>query len=147
MSQSTVFARFRRLSPLAVRPQHRTCGSAGADLASVETVEIPPGERRLVRTGLAVELPLGSSLLICPRSGMAVEHGVTVLNAPGVVDADFRGEIKIILVNLGSKPYKVEPGQRIAQALIVPIARGAWAEADSLGGTVRGDGGFGSTGE
>jgi dUTP pyrophosphatase len=117
------------------------------DLTSTEEVNLLPGERKLVGTGIAVEFFNGYALLICPRSGLALNHGVTVLNAPGVVDPDYRGEIKVLLVNLGNSPYKVKPGDRIAQGLLVSIARGTWKEEDLLDDTGRGAGGFGHTGK
>jgi dUTP pyrophosphatase len=142
----TAITRFKKLSPLGNRLTYATKHSAGGDLTSVEEVLIMPGERKLIRTGIALEFHSSLSLLICPRSGLALEHGVTVLNAPGVVDSDYRGEIKVLLINLGNSPYKVEPGQRIAQALLVTTSRGTWAEADKLEDTDRGAGGFGHTG-
>jgi len=138
--------RFKKLSPLGHKPTYATSDSAGADLYSIEEVTIMPGEHKLVGTGIALEFHGSSSMLICPRSGMALEHGVTVLNAPGIIDADYRGEIKVMLINLGNSPYKVEFGQRIAQALLVTTSQGTWAEADKLDDTGRGVGGFGHTG-
>jgi dUTP pyrophosphatase len=143
---SAAITRFKKLSPLGNKPTYATKGSAGGDLTSIEEVLIMPGERKLIRTGIVLEFHGGFSLLICPRSGLALEHGVTVLNAPGVVDSDYRGEIKVMLVNLGNSPYKVELGQRIAQALLVTTSQGTWVEADKLEDTGRGAGGFGSTG-
>ena len=142
----TAITRFKKLSPLAQAPRYATGEAAGADLVSVESVELLPNERKLVGTGISVEFHVSYSLLICPRSGEAFKHGVTVLNAPGVVDSDYRGEVKVMLINLGDKPYKVEVGQRIAQALLVPIWHGSWVEVEELSTTARGDGGFGHTG-
>jgi dUTP pyrophosphatase len=142
----TAITSFKKLSPLGCKPSYATAESVGADLTSIEEVFLLPGERKLVRTGIAVEFHGSFSMLICPRSGLALEHGITVLNAPGVVDPDYRGEIKVMLVNLGNSPYKVEPGQRVAQALLVETVRGNWRETDKLEDTGRGTGGFGHTG-
>ena len=138
--------RFVKLSPLAKVPAHAISGSAGVDLVSVEKADIEPGQRCLVGTGLAVELPRDHALLVCPRSGVALRHGVTVLNAPGVVDEDYRGEVKVMLVNHGYHTHAIRPGDRIAQALLVPVMRTDWLETEKLSGTVRGAGGFGHTG-
>jgi len=146
MGHAGAITRFVKLSPSGQRPQYATEGSAGVDLASTEEVELLPGERKLVGTGIVVEFHDAYALLICPRSGLAMKHGVTVLNAPGVVDSDYRGEIKILLVNLGNSPYKVNPGDRIAQGLLVQIAKGTWKEEAVLDDTGRGAGGFGHTG-
>jgi dUTP pyrophosphatase len=139
-------ARFKKLSPLGCKLEYITKDSAGADLTSIEEVFLLPGERKLVSTGIAVEFHKSLSMLICPRSGLALKHGVTVLNAPGVVDSDYRGEVKVMLINLGNAPYKVEPGQRIAQALLVKTVQRDWREVNKLNDTVRGTGGFGHTG-
>jgi dUTP pyrophosphatase len=122
--------------------------AAGLDLtAALDAVlVIEPGSRALVPAGFAVELPAGFEGQVRPRSGLAAKHGVTVLNAPGTIDADYRGEIKVILVNLGQSPYSVENGARIAQLVIAPVTRVETVEAGSLSQTERGEGGFGSTG-
>lgn len=139
--------RFTRLSPLGQKPMYATEASAGMDLVSIEEADLLPGERKLVGTGIAVEFHDNYALLICPRSGLALNHGVTVLNAPGVVDSDYRGEVKVLLVNLGNSPYKVKRGDRIAQGVLVQIARGNWKEEEVLDRTGRGSGGFGHTGK
>lgn len=126
---------------------YATEASAGMDLVSIEEADLLPGERKLVGTGIAVEFHDDYALLICPRSGLALNHGVTVLNAPGVVDSDYRGEVKVLLVNLGNSPYKVKRGDRIAQGVLVQIARGNWKEEEVLDRTGRGSGGFGHTGK
>lgn len=126
---------------------YATEASAGMDLVSIEEADLLPGERKLVGTGIAVEFHDNYALLICPRSGLALNHGVTVLNAPGVVDSDYRGEVKVLLVNLGNSPYKVKRGDRIAQGVLVQIARGNWKEEEVLDRTGRGSGGFGHTGK
>lgn len=138
----------RCTSDTGLLPVYRTEGSAGADLAAAldAPVVLAPGQRRLVPTGLRMEIPRGYELQVRPRSGLALEHGVTVLNAPGTVDADYRGEIKIVLVNLGERPFTVNPGDRIAQAVLSPVERAAFEAVGSLEGSARGAGGFGSTG-
>lgn len=136
-----------KMSPLGQQPQYATDGSVGVDLTSTEEVELQPGDRKLVGTGIALEFHDNFAFLVCPRSGLALKHGITVLNAPGIVDPDYRGEVKVILVNLGKEPYKVNPGDRIAQGLLVQVARGNWKEEKSLGDTARGAGGFGHTGK
>lgn len=140
----TVF--FQKTDPAAVLPAYAHPGDAGMDLRACERAELPPGGRRLVRTGLAVELPPGTEAQLRPRSGLAAKHGVTVLNAPGTIDEGYRGEIGVLLVNLGEEAFAVEPGMRIAQLVIAPVLRAEVREAASLSGTVRGAAGFGSTG-
>lgn len=129
-------------------PSRASDGSAGYDLrAAVDgPVEIAPGERRLVPTGIAVELPRGWEGQVRPRSGLALRHGVTVLNAPGTIDSDYRGEIGVLLVHLGREPYVLRRGDRIAQLVLAPVAEAEWEEVDELGSTERSGGGFGSTG-
>ena len=130
-------------------PQYETPLSAGMDLrASLEqSITLAPLERALVPTGLFVELPAGYEMQVRPRSGLAAKHGITVLNSPGTIDADYRGEIKVILVNLSNTPFEILPGERIAQAVVAAHARVEWEEADVLSETERGAGGFGSTGK
>lgn len=142
----TVQVRYVKLVPNAEAPKFGTAGSAGADLTSVETVALNPGERRLIRTGLSVEIPKGYEMQIRPRSGMAYNDGVTVLNSPGTIDSDYRGEVKVLLINLGQEPVILHKGTRIAQAVVAPVEPVAYAEATELGVTARGEGGFGSTG-
>lgn len=129
-------------------PAYATDHAAGMDLlaAVAEPLEIAPGARALVPTGLAIALPVGYEAQVRPRSGLALKHGVTVLNSPGTVDADYRGEVGVILANLGAEPFRVERGMRIAQMVIARHERAVWAETDSLTETARGTGGFGSTG-
>jgi dUTP pyrophosphatase len=123
-------------------------GAAGMDLAaSIDSdVTIAPGRRALVGTGLAIALPRGHEAQVRPRSGLAAKHGVTVLNAPGTIDEDYRGEIKVILINHGDEPFVVKSGERIAQLVIARVERATLVEADSLDGSTRGAGGFGHTG-
>ena len=129
-------------------PAYATAGSAAVDLvaAVAETLSLAPGARAAVPTGLAIALPDGWEAQIRPRSGLALEHGVTVLNTPGTIDADYRGEVQVILANLGDRPFTIERGRRIAQLVIAPVARIAWSEVATLPATARGVGGFGSTG-
>jgi len=127
-------------------PRYETEGSAGLDLRADEPVALAPGERALVPTGLALEIPPGFEGQVRPRSGLAARHGVGLLNAPGTVDSDYRGEVKVILVNLGREPVRFERGERIAQLVIAPVARATLQEVEALGDTGRGAGGFGSTG-
>jgi dUTP pyrophosphatase len=129
-------------------PAYETAQAAGMDLPAAvdEALTIQPGGRALVPTGLAIALPPGFEAQIRPRSGLAARDGVTVLNTPGTVDADYRGEVKVILINLGDAPFTVTRGMRIAQMVIAPVAQAAVEEADALPETPRGEGGFGSTG-
>ena len=129
-------------------PEYETDQSAGMDLRADlgETVELSPGERALVPTGLYLEIPAGYEAQVRPRSGLALKRGLTVLNAPGTIDADYRGEVGVILVNLSQEVQSIEPGERIAQLLFAPVTRGQLVEVDVLSETERGRGGFGSTG-
>jgi dUTP pyrophosphatase len=127
-------------------PDYATAQAAGLDLLAAAAVEIAPMGRALVPTGVALELPEGFEGQVRPRSGLAVRHGVTVLNAPGTIDADYRGEVQVLLVNLGQQPFSVTRGMRVAQLVVAPFVRAALVEADALEATARGAGGFGSTG-
>jgi dUTP diphosphatase len=129
-------------------PQYATAGSAGADLtAAVEDkVVLAPGERAAIPTGIALALPEGWEGQVRPRSGLALKHGITLLNSPGTIDADYRGELRVILINLGSVPVTIARGERVAQLVIAPVTRAEWQRAAELPRTVRGAGGFGSTG-
>jgi dUTP pyrophosphatase len=128
-------------------PRHMTAGAAGMDLLAdlAEPVELPPGGRTLIPTGLAVEIPAGFEAQVRPRSGLALRHGVTLLNSPGTIDSDYRGEIMVLMVNLGSAPYVVRRGERIAQMIVAPVTRAELREAESLSDSGRGAGGFGHT--
>ena len=130
-------------------PAYATAGSAGMDLAAAVEAEIvlAPGARALVPTGFAIALPAGFEAQLRPRSGLALKHGITVLNSPGAIDADYRGELAIILANLGDSPFTVSRGMRIAQLVIAPVVRASCAEVRRLPNSARGAGGFGSTGE
>ena len=131
-------------------PQPKSTLAAGADLAAAippgETLTLGPGERALVPTGFALAIPAGYEGQVRPRSGLAANSGVTVLNAPGTIDADYRGEVKVILVNHGPEPFVIARGMRIAQLVIAPVTVAAFVEVADLGDTERGAGGFGSTG-
>ena len=129
-------------------PAYATASSAGIDLlAAIETtVVLEPAARAMIPTGIAIALPGGHEAQVRPRSGLAARHGVTVLNSPGTIDADYRGEIAVILVNLGDAPFRVERGMRIAQMVVAPVDTIAWQEVEYLPDTVRAAGGFGSTG-
>ncbi len=139
---------FRKLHPEAQVPQYQTAGSAGLDLHARISHEIylQPGVRFTCPTGIAIELPEGFEAQVRPRSGLSAKHGVTVLNAPGTVDADYRGEICVILINHGDQALKIEPNMRIAQLVIAPVIRVELVQAGELSDTGRGDGGFGHTG-
>lgn len=128
-------------------PAYGTPQSAGMDLRAdlAEPLTLVPLQRALVPTGLHIELPQGYECQVRPRSGLALKHGVTVLNTPGTVDADYRGEIGVILINLSNEPFTINPGERIAQMVVAPYSRVEWEIADSLGETERGEGGFGHT--
>ena len=140
--------RLRRGPATLPLPRYMTAGAAGMDLlADVEDdVVLAPGERRVVPTGLALAIPPGFEAQVRPRSGWAQRDGVTLLNAPGTIDADYRGELQVLLVNLGGAPVRVRRGDRIAQLVIAPVARAIWREVADLPPTERGAGGFGSTG-
>jgi dUTP pyrophosphatase len=142
----SVDVEFQRLVPEAKLPQKMTPGAAGMDICSVETVMIPPGAWVLVSTGLAVAIPEGHEGQIRPRSGMCLKYGLTVLNAPGTVDSDYRGPVRVLLINQSKEPRVVRPGERIAQLVIAPVTNVQVREVEGLGETKRGGGGFGSTG-
>lgn len=127
-------------------PAYETAGAAGMDLRAAEAVTLKPGGRHLVPTGLSIALPQGFEAQVRPRSGLAVKHGVTVLNSPGTIDCDYRGEVKVPLINHGQDDFIIARGDRIAQMVIAPVTRISWAEVESLDETVRGTGGFGSSG-
>ena len=129
-------------------PEYATPDSAGVDLVAAIGAELvlAPGDRMLVPTGLSIALPPGYEAQVRPRSGLALRNGVTVLNSPGTVDADYRGEVGVILVNLGREPYEIARGDRIAQMVVAPVTRVDWTEVDALPDSERGAGGFGSTG-
>jgi len=129
-------------------PAYATEHAAGMDLhaAVTEAIVLAPGERALVPTALHIALPPGTEAQIRPRSGLAIKHGIALVNAPGTIDADYRGEIRLILINHGQEPFAIDRGDRIAQMVVAPVARVTWKQVDSLDDTVRGEGGFGHTG-
>ncbi|AEE16680.1 Deoxyuridine 5'-triphosphate nucleotidohydrolase [Treponema brennaborense DSM 12168] len=135
-------------APGAALPSYQTEGAAGADIRAYleRTVILAPGERALIPTGLCFEIPAGYEIQVRPRSGLAVKSGVTCLNTPGTIDSDYRGEVKVILINLGSEPFVIENGDRIAQLVAAPVVQAAFVPAAALSATERGSGGFGSTG-
>lgn len=128
-------------------PVYKTAGSAGADICAAVDVDIPAGNRVLVPSGLYIELPVGYECQIRPRSGLALSHGITVLNAPGTLDADYRGELGVLLFNSSYNLYRVHKGDRIAQIIIAPVVQASFEVVDTLSNTERGAGGFGSTGK
>lgn len=135
-----------RTDPEAQLPAYAHPGDAGMDVRSIENATLAPGARALVRTGLVLELPPDAEAQVRPRSGLALKHGVTVLNAPGTIDAGYRGEVGVILVNLGAEPFVVEKGMKIAQLVVAPVAQAEIVEVSAVDATDRGAGGFGSTG-
>jgi dUTP pyrophosphatase len=131
-------------------PRQQTASAAGVDILAAlgisEVVTMAPGARAIIPCGFAMALPLGYEAQVRPRSGLAAKHGVTVLNAPGTIDADYRGEVKVILINHGSDPFEIRRGDRIAQMVVAPVSAVTFSERETLDETTRGDGGFGSTG-
>jgi dUTP pyrophosphatase len=127
-------------------PAYETAGAAGMDLRAAEAITLKPGARCLMPTGIAIALPQGFEAQVRPRSGLAVKHGVTVLNSPGTIDSDYRGEVKVPLINHGKEDFTIARGDRIAQMVIAPVTRITWAELETLDETARGAGGFGSSG-
>ena len=127
-------------------PAYATSGAAGMDVVAAETVTLQPGQRHAVATGLALAIPAGFEIQVRPRSGLALKHGITVPNTPGTIDSDYRGELKVILINHGPDAFAIARGDRIAQLVLAPVVQAAWDEVDELDDTERGAGGFGSTG-
>jgi dUTP pyrophosphatase len=127
-------------------PEYATSGAAGMDVVSAESVTLAPGTRHAVATGLALAIPEGYEVQVRPRSGLALKHGITVPNTPGTIDSDYRGELKVILINLGTEPFAIQRGDRVAQLVLAPVVQAAWDEVAELDATTRGEGGFGSTG-
>ena len=127
-------------------PTYETDGAAGMDVVSAETVTIAPGSRHAVATGFAMAIPAGYEIQVRPRSGLALKHGISVPNTPGTIDSDYRGEVKVLLINHGEAPFAIERGDRVAQLVIAPVTRASFAEVEELDDTARGTGGFGSTG-
>ena len=127
-------------------PAYATAHAAGMDVVAAEDLTLAPGARHAVATGFAIAIPEGYEVQVRPRSGLALKHGITCLNTPGTIDADYRGEVKVILANLGSAPFAIARGDRIAQLVPAPVQRARFAEVEALDDTARGVGGFGSTG-
>lgn len=127
-------------------PAYATAGAAGMDVVAAEAMTIAPGARAAVATGFALAIPPGYEVQVRPRSGLALKHGVTCLNTPGTIDSDYRGEVKVILANLGDSPFVIARGERIAQLVPAPVLHAALVEVEALDETARGSGGFGSTG-
>jgi len=138
----------KRLSKEISLPKYETTGSSGMDLAAniVDNINVDPGNTAIIPTGLALSIPKGFEIQIRPRSGLAAKQKISVLNTPGTIDSDYRGEIKVILINLGQKSFKVEKGLRIAQMVVCPVVQAQIKEVEDLNETERGKGGFGSTG-
>lgn len=130
-------------------PHYASTHAAGADLRAAveEEMILPPGEQVLIPTGFAMALPAGFEAQVRPRSGLALKHGITVLNTPGTIDADYRGEVGVILMNHGQHPFHIQRGDRIAQMIVAPVVQASWQEVDTLNATERGSGGFGSSGK
>ena len=143
-----IIVKIRKTSSAAQMPQYETAGAAGMDIRALlsEPLVLKPLERALVPTGIALEIPSGFEAQVRPRSGLALKQGITILNAPGTIDSDYRGEIRVILANLGSEPVTIADGDRIAQLVFAPVIRAELAETVILSETERGVGGFGSTG-
>ncbi|MXO48798.1 dUTP diphosphatase [Erythrobacter vulgaris] len=127
-------------------PAYATSGAAGMDVLSAESVTLRPGQRHAVATGLAMAIPQGFEIQVRARSGLALKHGISVPNTPGTIDSDYRGELKIILINHGSDEFTIARGDRVAQLVIAPVVQASWDEVEELDDTARGEGGFGSTG-
>lgn len=127
-------------------PEYATVGSAGMDVVAAEDVTLAPAARHAVATGLAVAIPPGFEIQVRPRSGLALKHGITVPNTPGTIDSDYRGELKVILINHGAEAFEIRRGDRIAQLVLAPVTQLSWLKVDELDDTARGAGGFGSTG-
>ncbi|UAK26390.1 dUTP diphosphatase [Sphingomonas nostoxanthinifaciens] len=127
-------------------PAYASAHAAGMDVVAAETLDLAPGARRAVATGFAIAIPAGYEVQVRPRSGLALRHGITCLNTPGTIDADYRGEVKVLLVNFGDAPFPIRRGERIAQLVAAPVTMAAFVEVEMLDATVRGEGGFGSTG-
>ena len=139
--------KIKKINPEAIIPAYQTKEAAGFDLHSIENVVLKPGERKLIGTGLAFEIEYGYEVQIRPRSGLAFKHGITVLNSPGTIDSDYRGEIKVLLINHSDEEFEIKKGDRIAQAVVASVIQAEIVEVEELSSTERGEGGFGSTGK
>jgi len=127
-------------------PAYATEGAAGMDVVAAENVTLRPGARHAVATGFALAIPAGYEIQVRPRSGLALKHGITVPNTPGTIDSDYRGELKVIMINHSGDDFEIQRGDRVAQLVLAPVTQAAWQEVDELDETARGEGGFGSTG-
>ena len=148
MSSQKVEVRVKRLNHGAglALPAYATSCAAGMDICAAESLNLRAGKRHAVATGFAFAIPEGYEVQVRPRSGLALKHGITCLNTPGTIDADYRGEVKVILINLGQEPFAIARGDRVAQLVLAPVVQAAWDEVAELDATTRGEGGFGSTG-
>jgi dUTP pyrophosphatase len=148
MSSSRPQVRIKKLRPDAIVPRYMTAHAAGLDLSAAidGPITIAPGARAAISTGLAMEIPPGFEGQVRPRSGLAREHGIMLVNSPGTIDADYRGAVHVLLINHGDAPVRIEPGQRIGQIVFAPVVQAELVEVDELSTTERGNGGFGSTG-
>jgi len=152
-----VQVKFKKLTETAIVPEYKSAEAAGMDLFADEDAVISCASSllglpirnnyKLIKSGIAIELPQGYEAQVRPRSGLAIKHGITVLNSPGTVDSDYRGDVGVILINLGGKPFEIKKGDRIAQLIITPVSRAEMVEVQELGSSERGVGGFGSTGK
>ena len=127
-------------------PAYATQGAAGMDVVAAQPVTLEPGQLCAVPTGFALAIPVGYEIQVRPRSGLAFKHGITVPNTPGTIDSDYRGELRVLLINHGTEAFSIERGDRVAQLVLAPVQQAAWDEVEELGATARGEGGFGSTG-
>jgi dUTP pyrophosphatase len=146
MSENNCVVKIKKLHPDAIVPQYAHEGDSGADLFSTIDYVLQPMERKAIPTGVSAEIPKGFELQVRPKSGLALKNGITVLNTPGTIDFGYRGEIHAILINLGSEPYSIKIGQKVAQLVAAPVAYARFEVVEELSETSRGDGGFGSTG-
>jgi dUTP pyrophosphatase len=148
MSQRELFClvKIKKMHPNAHLPHYAHAGDSGADLFSVDECTLQPMQRKAIPTGLTAEVPKGFELQVRPKSGLALNHGITVLNTPGTIDYGYRGEIKVILINLSTEPYHIKAGQKIAQLVVAPVTYANFQLVEQLSETQRGSGGFGSTG-
>lgn len=137
---------FQKITPDAIIPSYAHPGDAGMDIRSCEYAELKPGQRKLIRTGLKMQLPPQTEAQIRPRSGLALKHGITLLNTPGTIDAGYRGELGVVMINLGDAPFTIDAGMRIAQMVVAPLPQVITVEVQKLEESARNEGGFGSTG-
>lgn len=144
---TNVKVKFKKLTETAIIPEYKSAEAAGMDLCADQDTILYAGKHRLIKTGIAIELPVGYEAQVRPRSGLAYKYGITVLNSPGTIDSDYRGDVGVILINHSDEVFKVEKGDRIAQLVVVPVSRAEMVEVEELDESDRGAGGFGSTGK